>query len=68
MRPNARRRPGEAPHGEERHNGLLPRPRSPLCPLASLATSPVSDLGQLIVPNSGKPEFGRGEVGAEFAG
>jgi len=39
-----------------------------LCPLASLATSPVSDLGQLIVPNSGKPEFGRGEVGAEFAG
>jgi hypothetical protein len=36
-------------------------------PLASLATSPqpksdISDLGQLIVPNSGKPEFERGEV------
>jgi len=30
--------------------------------------SDISDLGQLIVPNSGKPEFGRGEVGAEGAG
>src|SRR6266446_3190980 len=28
--------------------------------------SDISDLGQLIVPNSGKPEFGRGEVGSRL--
>jgi hypothetical protein len=39
------------------------RVRSPLQP-----KSDISDLGQLIVPNSGEPEFGRGKVGAEGAG
>ena len=30
--------------------------------------SDISDFGQLIVPNSGKPEFGRGEVASEASG
>ena len=40
---------GEPPH---------PAPAAP----TSQPKSDISDLGQLYVPNSGKPEFGRGEV------
>src|SRR6516162_7736404 len=66
--PPAARRPATAAFLSRHAFGCIagfPGPGPPH-PLASLATSPAQvgyiRLGPLMAPNSGKPEFGRGEV------